>query len=173
MNKLENIRYSDKHAETLDVYLPDRTDFRTIVYFHGGGLEAGDKAKANMAEVAERMCALGYGVVSANYRMYPTARFPDFLVDAADAVAYATEYMSLTPQEGFVWGVIRTAMSSVADLCVIPMQDILNLGEEARMNFPGTMSDSNWTWRIQDDYAKGNLAQRIYQLTKLYGRASH
>ena len=92
---------------------------------------------------------------------------------SADAVAYATEYMSLTPQEGFVWGVIRTAMSSVADLCVIPMQDILNLGEEARMNFPGTMSDSNWTWRTQDDYAKGDLAQRIYQLTKLYGRVSH
>ena len=96
-----------------------------------------------------------------------------FETASADAVAYATEYMSLTPQEGFIWGVIRTAMSSVADLCVIPMQDILNLGEEARMNFPGTMSDSNWTWRVQDDYAKGDLAQRIYQLTKLYGRVSH
>ena len=96
-----------------------------------------------------------------------------FETASADAVAYAAEYMSLTQQEGFVWGVIRTAMSSVANLCVIPMQDILNLGEEARMNFPGTMSDSNWTWRVQEDYNKGDLARRIYQLTKLYGRASH
>ena len=87
MKKYENVSYSKKHAESLDVYLPDAEGFRTIVYFHGGGLEGGDKAKANMAEVAQRMCDLGYGVVSANYRMYPNARYPDFLVDAADAVA--------------------------------------------------------------------------------------
>ena len=43
MKKLENIRYSDKHTETLDVYLPDCADFRVIVLFHGGGLEKGDK----------------------------------------------------------------------------------------------------------------------------------
>ena len=89
MKKLEEIIYSKKHGEALDVYLPDTPGFRTVVYFHGGGLEGGDKAKTNMAEVAQRMCDLGYGVVTANYRMYPTARYPDFLVDAADAVAYA------------------------------------------------------------------------------------
>ena len=94
MKKYENVSYSKKHAESLDVYLPDAEGFRTIVYFHGGGLEGGDKAKANMAEVAQRMCDLGYGVVSANYRMYPNARYPDFLVDAADAVAYTKAHVA-------------------------------------------------------------------------------
>ena len=93
-----------------------------------------------------------------------------FETASADAVAYATEYMRLSEQEGMVWGVIRTAMSSVSDLCVIQMQDLLNLGGEARMNFPGTMTSANWTWRARDGFTENGLAQRIYQLTRLYGR---
>lgn len=89
---------------------------------------------------------------------------------SSDAVAYASEYMRLTHEEGLVWGVVRTAMSSVSDLCVILMQDLLNLGAEARMNFPGTMTDANWTWRAWDGFANEELAQRIRNLTKLYGR---
>lgn len=88
----------------------------------------------------------------------------------ADAVAYATEFMHITPEEGPVWGSIRTAMSSVSDLCIIPMQDYLELGGEARMNFPGTLSDSNWTWRAKCDMITNTLAQRIFAMTKLYGR---
>lgn len=87
-----------------------------------------------------------------------------------DAVAYAKEYMRLSEEEGLVWGMIRTAFSSVSDLCVIQMQDYLNLGGEARMNFPGTMTDANWTWRATDGFTGGDLAQRIYAMTKLYGR---
>lgn len=82
---------------------------------------------------------------------------------------YATEYMRLDEQEGLVWGVIRTAMSSVSDTCVIPMQDYLDLGGEARMNFPGT-TNSNWTWRAKDGMITDALAQKIYQLTALYAR---
>ena len=87
-----------------------------------------------------------------------------------DAVAYATEYMRLSEQEGMVWGVIRTAMSSVSDLCVIQMQDLLNLGGEARMNFPGTLTSANWTWRAWDGFTGNGLAERMYHLTQLYGR---
>lgn len=88
----------------------------------------------------------------------------------ADSVAYATEYMALSAAEGQVWGVIRTAFSSVSDLCIIQMQDYLNLGGEARMNFPGTLSDANWSWRADKDYLDGKLDEEIFKLTKLYGR---
>ncbi|MBE6942496.1 MAG: 4-alpha-glucanotransferase [Ruminococcaceae bacterium] len=87
-----------------------------------------------------------------------------------DAVAYAREYMALSESEGLVWGVVRTAMSCVSELCVIPIQDLLNLGGEARMNFPGTMTGANWTWRAEDGFTDNGLAQRLYELTKLYGR---
>ncbi len=87
-----------------------------------------------------------------------------------EAVAYATEYMALTEKEGLVWGTIRTAMASVSDLCVVQMQDYLNLGGEARMNFPGTMTNCNWTWRAKDGMFTPELAQKILKMTKLYGR---
>ncbi len=86
-----------------------------------------------------------------------------------DGVAYAKEYMALTEEEGYVWGVIRTAEASACNMCIIQMQDFLDLGGEARMNFPGTMG-SNWTWRAEAGFASDALAQRIYRLTKLYGR---
>ena len=82
---------------------------------------------------------------------------------------YAKEYMRLSEEEGMVWGVIRTAMSSVSDTCVIPLQDYLDLGAEARMNFPGT-TNSNWTWRAKDGMITDALAEKIHHLTTLYAR---
>ena len=87
-----------------------------------------------------------------------------------EAVAYAKEYMALTESEGYVWGTIRTAMSSVSNLCVVQMQDYLNLGGESRMNFPGTMTNCNWTWRALDGVFTEELAEKILKLTRLYGR---
>ena len=89
---------------------------------------------------------------------------------APEAVEYATEYMNLSEKEGLVWGVVRTAYASVSDMCVIQMQDLLDLGAEARMNFPGTLSDANWTWRASDDFMSEDLAKKILNMTKLYGR---
>ena len=93
-----------------------------------------------------------------------------FETATSEAVEYATEYMALTEKEGLVLGTIRTAMSSVSNLCVIQMPDWLELSGEARMNFPGTLSDSNWTWRAKDGMMSKALAKKIYDMTKLYGR---
>ena len=87
-----------------------------------------------------------------------------------EAIAYATEYMTLSEAEGLVWGVIRTAMASISDLCITPMQDLLDLGAEARMNFPGTQTSANWTWRMLPGKADSALANKIHRLTVLYGR---
>ena len=87
-----------------------------------------------------------------------------------DAVAYAREYICPAPGESDVWAMIRTAMATVCDLCIVPMQDFLELGAEGRMNFPGTMTDCNWTWRTKDGIITNNLAARIRRLTQLYGR---
>ena len=89
---------------------------------------------------------------------------------SAEAVEYATEYMALTEKEGLVWGVIRTAMSSVSDLCVVQMQDYLDLGADARMNFPGTQTNANWTWRMLSGQTTEELAKKIRRMTVLYGR---
>jgi 4-alpha-glucanotransferase len=87
-----------------------------------------------------------------------------------EAVAYARDYMRLTEQEGDVWGTIRTACSTVSDRCIVQMQDYLELGSEARMNFPGTLTGDNWTWRAQPGSFPDALADRIRSLTALYDR---
>ncbi len=86
------------------------------------------------------------------------------------AVDYAKEYMQLSEQEGLVWGMIRTAMASVADTCIVQLQDYLDLGGEARMNCPGLLSDKNWTWRVAPGKTDSELAQKICRMTALYGR---
>ena len=87
-----------------------------------------------------------------------------------DAVKYAAEYMCLSKAEGYTWGVIRNCMASVSDMAIVPMQDYLDLGAEGRMNFPGTMTDNNWTWRMKDGMLTKELAKKILGLTTLYGR---
>jgi len=64
---------------------------------------------------------------------------------------------------------VRAAYSSVANIVIIPMQDILNLGTEARMNFPST-TGGNWTWRFTWDQVRENITKHYYGLAQLYER---
>lgn len=68
------------------------------------------------------------------------------------------------------WNLIRKAEESVAQLAIIPMQDILNLPASARMNKPGTMR-GNWVWRMQQMQLKAIHGKQLLNLTRLYGRA--
>ena len=70
----------------------------------------------------------------------------------------------------FVCGVISGLMSSVADITIVTMQDIMRLGTEARMNTPGC-AGGNWQWRMKNDVVfKDNTAERLAKITRLYGR---
>ncbi len=91
--------------------------------------------------------------------------------EAAPAdIAYAEAYLGLNSQEGYTWGMIRGAMSAVSRLCMVQMQDYLELGQEGRMNHPGTLSSDNWTWRAESGFDSPALAQRLLELARLYGR---
>ena len=93
-----------------------------------------------------------------------------FETASEEELDFAVRYMALTKKEGYVWGAIRTALASVSDTCIIQMQDYLNLDGTARMNFPGTLSDSNWTWRVKDGIINKDLAKKIRELTHRYAR---
>jgi len=86
-----------------------------------------------------------------------------------DQVKKAIEYLQLNKEEGYNWGFIRGAWSSVADVSIAVMQDFLDLGNEARINLPSTLG-SNWRWRVKADVFTDKLAERIYKITKVYGR---
>jgi 4-alpha-glucanotransferase len=80
----------------------------------------------------------------------------------------ALKYMGTDGHE-INWDFIRLALMSVADTAIIPMQDILGLGSEARMNIPGT-TEGNWRWRFVPDILTEEIKARLKELTALYGR---
>ncbi len=67
------------------------------------------------------------------------------------------------------WTFIRSIMGSVADTAVVPLQDILGLGSEARMNTPGK-SEGNWQWRYKPEQLDPNLSARLKEMAVIYGR---
>lgn len=68
----------------LDIYYPtNKNEFATVVWFHGGGLRAGEK------QIAERLKEQGIAVVAVNYRLHPHVEAPSYIEDAAAAVAWA------------------------------------------------------------------------------------
>ena len=88
-----------------------------------------------------------------------------------DARDFAKEYMCKPrlDEDTLTGDFIAMAMSSVADLCVIPMQDYLNLGSSARINIPSTLG-GNWVWRMKKKQFSDSVVDEIARVTKLYGR---
>lgn len=83
--------------------------------------------------------------------------------------SFAKKYLNIKVNKGVEWEFIRAALSSVSETAIIPMQDYLGLGREARINTPSTLGD-NWKWRMTRDQITGELAEKIYGMSKLYGR---
>jgi dipeptidyl aminopeptidase/acylaminoacyl peptidase len=89
MRILKDIIYDDNFCsiDKLDLYCTEVRDADMVfVYFHGGGLEGGDKS--DFMESAEKLTEHGISVISANYRMYPNAAFPDFIEDCAKVIVW-------------------------------------------------------------------------------------
>jgi 4-alpha-glucanotransferase len=74
-------------------------------------------------------------------------------------------------EENPAWRLIRMAMASVAEMCVIPLQDVLALGTEARLNMPGTVGGGNWSWRAAPGCLTDAVMQKLKEMVELYGRA--
>lgn len=83
--------------------------------------------------------------------------------------ALAEEYFALSEKEGWNWGFIRGAMRSVAGLCVVQIQDYLDLPSSDRINTPGTVG-GNWQWRLVKGQLDEGLAEKIAHLTWTYER---
>ena len=74
------------------------------------------------------------------------------------------------PMEELHWELIRLLMMSAANTVIFPMQDILGLGEGARMNRPATL-EGNWKWRLGTDLLRPDVVLKLREMTEIYGRA--
>ena len=92
MKVIENVYYTPEFSpmQSLDIYLPDCESFPVVIYFHYGGITRGDKSGYKFIPYLQKR---GIAVISANYRLYPNAAYPDFICDAAKAVAWAYAHM--------------------------------------------------------------------------------
>jgi 4-alpha-glucanotransferase len=79
-------------------------------------------------------------------------------------------YIGCISAEGVHWDLIRLALGSVSNQAIIPVQDLLGLGSESRMNFP-SKAEGNWEWRYRPDALTQELRDRLKALTYTYGRA--
>ncbi len=77
--------------------------------------------------------------------------------------------LTLLPDAERPWALVRLAMTSVADTCILPVQDFLGIGSEGRINTPA-LASGNWAWRMKEDAFSKEIIEKLYRLTKITGR---
>ena len=82
---------------------------------------------------------------------------------------YARKYLGSDGSE-IAWDLIRLAWASVTHTAITTVQDLLSLGNDARMNLPGTVGPPNWCWRLTSGALTGEIATRLRELTAIYRR---
>jgi 4-alpha-glucanotransferase len=91
------------------------------------------------------------------------------LEDVRKEHEFARTYLNFSDDSQVHWVMIRAVMASVADTAIVPLQDVLGLGTEARMNLPGRVS-GNWKWRYRPGALTKDLSSRLHELATLYDR---
>ena len=87
----------------------------------------------------------------------------------AEETQFARSYLNLNREEGEHWGFIRALYASVADTAIVQMQDLLGLGNEARINIP-SKEEGNWGWRLAPGLLTSDLARKMREFASLYHR---
>jgi 4-alpha-glucanotransferase len=72
-------------------------------------------------------------------------------------------------EDGVNWAMVRCATNSVASLCVVPLQDVLGLGSEARMNIP-SQPNGNWCWRFRAEMLRPEVVEKLAALAEVADR---
>ncbi|MCQ2742027.1 MAG: alpha/beta hydrolase [Bacilli bacterium] len=91
MRIIKDIEYAP--GLKLDVYLPDGDGFKTLVYFHGGGIVDGDKAEPQYVEMMTHFAESGIAGVSVNYTLYPKAKYPSYFEEAAKSIRFVKDHL--------------------------------------------------------------------------------
>lgn len=93
------------------------------------------------------------------------------LITDDESLTFAKKYLNVNKTDALVKDCIRALFMSVSDTVIIPMQDWLSLGSEARMNVP-SIAFGNWTWRLRGDELTQELSREIADMTRLYFRSN-
>ena len=102
---------------------------------------------------------------------HDTPTFVQFLQEGnQDEARFARQYLRLRDEEGIGWGVISGAWATGSYLAIAPLQDVLGLGADSRMNTPGSCGGHNWSWRVREDAFNPYVSGRLREITRTYRR---
>jgi 4-alpha-glucanotransferase len=161
-------------AEDLGVITPEVNALREKLGFPGMKILqfAFDKLEAGALDAGNRFLPHNHGHNSIVYTgTHDNDTTRGWYHDrTSEERAYLDRYAPPTDPE-IEWRLIRMALSSTCAFSVFPLQDLLGLGSEARMNRPGTSSERNWSWRTSEGILSDAAMHRLQDLTEMYGRA--
>jgi len=164
-------------AEDLGVITPDVEALRDEFHLPGMrvlqfGFSADGEAEKHLPHRYEANCIAYTGThdndTSVGWLTNTQVESTQSLDEIEEERRFALRYVGTDGRE-FNWDMIRLAFSSVAEIAVIPMQDVLGLDSSARMNVPGK-SEGNWGWRMTPGATTRRITNRLADLTALYGR---
>ncbi|MBR2043420.1 MAG: alpha/beta hydrolase [Clostridia bacterium] len=135
--------FPENEAQKLDIFTPDQGGFSTLIWFHGGGIVSGSR-KGN--DIPCGLVKKGIAVVAAEYRMYPTAKFPDFIVDAANAVAFTVKKIKELGGNGKVFIGGSSAGAYLTMMLCMNKDFLKNAGVNEELDITGFISDSAQTF---------------------------
>jgi len=141
MKEFLDLHYTNDNdnSRVLDIFLPDNNNFTTVLWFHGGGIVGGSKQGG---DVPKGLLNEGIAVVAPNYRLYPTAKFPEFIEDAANAVAFTVKKMKELGGNGklFVGG--SSAGAYLTMMLCFNKEYLKAVGVNEETDLSGFISDS-------------------------------
>ena len=161
-------------AEDLGVITPEVAALRERVGFPGMRILqfAFDIGEAGRLDASNRFLPHNHAADSVVYTgTHDNDTSRGWWEKRSDAERAYFERYAPGPDEEIEWRLIRMAFASVCRFAVVPMQDVLGLGSEARLNAPGTSGSANWSWRAPERSLDAGTAHRLRELAELYGRS--
>ncbi len=161
----------DNLGNKLDMYLPNCKNYDTIVYFHGGGIESGSKSQKEFVEMARDFVKAGYGFVSVDYRMYQTAKYPEYLIDSANSVKFVLDNIKNYGGSGKVF-VSGQSAGAYMSLMLLTDNEFFDNAKVDRSLIKGYLIDSAQTTThfniLKYEYKINSLYQRIDERSPIY-----
>ena len=141
MRIFEDLKYAPGEQAFLDLHLPEQDGFDLLVWFHGGSLEMGSRKDPGFRA---QLLEAGVGLASVEYRMYPQAKFPDFLEDSAAAVAWLLEHIEEYGKPGRIFVAGQSAGAYITLMLALDRHYFANAGVDYS-RIAGYISDSAQT----------------------------
>lgn len=171
MKEILDLRYGKNENALMDVYLPENKVIQTIIFLHGGGLDHGSKRSDEIIESAKILTENGYAFASVEYRMYPEAKFPDYIVDCARAIAFIKKYIQTCGGNGELIVAGQSAGAWIALMLCLNKEFLFEEGmssEEIKGWFIDSAQTTSHFNVLKKEQGMHKFTQRIDEYAPLY-----